>query len=508
MTNAYVKLKQILPPAPVLVGLVTAHHEDDTSTVVLPTQEGRIEYAAGVAVGSTIRARGTTVPVGDKAFVRNGVIETRAPDGDPVEIEVGRVVPAPVPLVFSGPINDLAGTVGAAFSLDVSGYWTGGVAPATFSLVAGTLPAGLTLSSAGVISGTPNAGTVASGLVVRATDRAGYRADSNAFAVAVAVAVAADLAGVYSILAPSGKWVAVGANGSSQVATSTDGVSWTLRTAAASNQWVSVAFGNGVFVAVGQLLTGLGKVMTSPDGITWTAQSGADSTSGWAAVTFGNGLFVATRNAPAGTQRIMTSPDGITWTLRTHASEGYLWSVTYGNGLFVALSYYGSNALTSPDGVTWTARSIPSGGWRSVAYSPTLGLFAAVSEVAASNNVMTSPDGITWTRRTNPDAAEGWLSLCAGPGGMFVSVTSPAASKQKTIRSTDGTTWTVSTNIPAPSPGEWGPALGYNGTTLVALASGLGGSPGVTARSTDGVNWTTGSSPAGQNWSSVVWGAA
>lgn len=185
MSNAYVKLKQILPPAPVLVGLVTAHHdEDDTSTVVLPTNEGRIEYAAGVAVGSTIRPRGTTVPVGEKAFVRNGVIETRAPDGDPIEIEVGRVVPTPVPLVFGGPIPDQELTEGEAFSLDVSGEWSGGTGALVFSLAAGTLPAGLALSSAGVIGGTPTEFDAEDGLVVRATDQAGYWADSNAFSIA------------------------------------------------------------------------------------------------------------------------------------------------------------------------------------------------------------------------------------------------------------------------------------------------------------------------------------
>ena len=49
---------------------------------------------------------------------------------------------------------------------------TGGTGPYTFSLLSGALPPGLTLSSAGVISGTPTANGVAS-FTVRAVDTLG-----------------------------------------------------------------------------------------------------------------------------------------------------------------------------------------------------------------------------------------------------------------------------------------------------------------------------------------------
>jgi hypothetical protein len=49
---------------------------------------------------------------------------------------------------------------------------SGGALPQTFSLVAGTLPAGLTLSSSGTISGTPTA-TAAASLTVKDTDADG-----------------------------------------------------------------------------------------------------------------------------------------------------------------------------------------------------------------------------------------------------------------------------------------------------------------------------------------------
>src|SRR5690606_5527398 len=67
----------------------------------------------------------------------------------------------------------------------------------------------------------------------------------------------------------------------------------------------------------------------------------------WTSVTYGNGLFVAV--AYDGTNRVMTSPDGITWTSRSAPEANVWYSVTYGNGLFVAVSTSGTNrVMTSP----------------------------------------------------------------------------------------------------------------------------------------------------------------
>jgi hypothetical protein len=88
--------------------------------------------------------------------------------------------------------------------------------------------------------------------------------------------------------------------------------------------------------------------MTSPDGITWSSRTSA-ADNGWYEVTYGNGLFVAVSLDGAG-NRVMTSPDGITWTSRTSAADNFWTSVTYGNGLFVAVSYtgVGNRVMTSP----------------------------------------------------------------------------------------------------------------------------------------------------------------
>jgi hypothetical protein len=121
---------------------------------------------------------------------------------------------------------------------------------------------------------------------------------------------------------------------------------WTSRNASAENEWSSVTYGNGLFVAVA--LSGTGnRVMTSPDGITWTARTSA-ADNFWYSVTYGNGLFVAVASSGTG-NRVMTSPDGITWTARTSAADNSWRSVTYGKGLFVAVasSGTGNRVMTS-----------------------------------------------------------------------------------------------------------------------------------------------------------------
>ncbi|MCB9814243.1 hypothetical protein H6784_02380 [Candidatus Nomurabacteria bacterium] len=151
------------------------------------------------------------------------------------------------------------------------------------------------------------------------------------------------------------------------------------------------------------------------EGTVWTARSAAEANS-WFSVTYGNGLFVAVSNT--GTNRVMTSPDGITWTARAAAEANSWKSVTYGNGLFVAVSADGTNrVMTSPDGVTWTARAATEANqWTSITYGN--GLFVAVS-ADGTNRVMTSLDGITWT--SHSVSAVTWLSVTYG-NGLFVSV--------------------------------------------------------------------------------------
>ena len=82
------------------------------------------------------------------------------------------------------------------------------------------------------------------------------------------------------------------------------GVDWTIRASAANNFWSSVAYGNGLFVAVSYSGSG-NRVMTSPDGITWTSRTSA-ADNNWRSVTYATGLYVAVAATGTG-NRVMTS---------------------------------------------------------------------------------------------------------------------------------------------------------------------------------------------------------
>lgn len=90
------------------------------------------------------------------------------------------------PVAFAGSVTNQTGTEGAAFSLNLSTYFSGSETPFAYSVQAGTLPAGLSLnSSTGVISGTPTTAGVSSGIVIRATDATPDTADTNSFSITI-----------------------------------------------------------------------------------------------------------------------------------------------------------------------------------------------------------------------------------------------------------------------------------------------------------------------------------
>jgi hypothetical protein len=88
---------------------------------------------------------------------------------------------------------------------------------------------------------------------------------------------------------------------------STDGVTWSAAiplTPPAVNV-VSMAYGDGVLVTVGQLQTD--RLRISRDlGLTWQSMPAVPDGNGWQAITFGDETFVAMSNTGTGT-RVMTS---------------------------------------------------------------------------------------------------------------------------------------------------------------------------------------------------------
>ena len=239
-----------------------------------------------------------------------------------------------------------------------------------------------------------------------------------------------------------------------------DGVAppWTLSLSGPSNQ--TAVNGNATFAVTAAVSDNSSlsyqweEALLTAGGETWTQRT-MPASEYWRSVTYGNGLFVA-----VGSQSNIaaTSPDGITWTLRALPESAFWYSVTYGNGVFVAVAYNSNIAATSPDGITWTQRTLPAAAnWYSVTYGN--GLFVAVG--SQSNIAATSPDGITWTLRALPESAF-WYSVTYG-NGVFVAV---AYNSNIAATSPDGITWTQRT-LPA---SEYWRSVTYGNGVFVAVA--------------------------------------
>ena len=279
------------------------------------------------------------------------------------------------------------------------------------------------------------------------------------------------------------------------------GTKWTSRTSASDMTWVSVTYGNGLFVAVADS-GGSPVIMTSPDGINWSGFN-APTVLAWRSVTYGNGLFVAVAYTGSG-NRVMTSPDGVNWTTRTSAADNTWRSVTYGNKLFVAVadSGTGNRVMTSPDGINWTIRtSAADNNWLSVIYShssfSTTGLFVAVASSGTGNRVMTSTDGITWDIRTSA-ADNAWQSITYG-NGLFVAVAN-SGTGNRVMTSPNGVAWTIRTSA---VDNNWRSVTYGNGLFVAVANSGTGNR---VMTSPDGINWTIRASAADNNWRAVTYG--
>ena len=261
------------------------------------------------------------------------------------------------------------------------------------------------------------------------------------------------------------RFVAVGgaSSGSSVIAYSTDGVTWTTTSGAFDNAFLTGVTWNGTrFVAVGgrssgssaSSLTTSGMVLHSTDGVTWTAASGALDGAFLNGVTWNGTRFVAVGGtwswspsestfdaAPV----VVHSTDGFTWTAASGAGAlddaSYLRGVTWGGGRFVAVGQSDASSratiVHSTDGVTWTAasgadaldhasdlRGVTWGGGRFVAVGTGSGIIDTNTgeESPPGAMILHSTDGATWTAVSSARALAGSLRGVTWGGGRFVAV--------------------------------------------------------------------------------------
>lgn len=178
----------------------------------------------------------------------------------------------------------------------------------------------------------------------------------------------------------------------SNVATSPDGITWTLRTLPASMTVYAIAnIGNIVVVAPS---SGTAAARSSDGGVTWSSMTLPASLSTPSLGVVG-GLFVLTGFVNASTY--YTSPDGLTWTSRTWPATKQ-WTLTYDTvgGLMLAGDGSSTTYYTSQDGLTWTSRTLPAVGpdWRRGGRYYTTGV---VARYVSGVTIYETTDGINWS---------------------------------------------------------------------------------------------------------------
>src|SRR5262245_21644771 len=95
----------------------------------------------------------------------------------------------------------------------------------------------------------------------------------------------------------------------------------------------------------------------------WVRRSVSGSIQNLSSVAFGNGVFVGVGDASA----VVRSTNGVDWTVMSAGSYGNLVRVRFLNGEFVAVGT-SDKLISSTDGISWTATTLPQAGFRDVAF--------------------------------------------------------------------------------------------------------------------------------------------
>jgi hypothetical protein len=266
-----------------------------------------------------------------------------------------------------------------------------------------------------------------------------------------------------------------------------------------------ITYGNGYFVAVGDLNRGsgpLGIIAYSNDGRTWDdiitdSPFGKEGIS-ISSVAYGNGRFIAVGTGG----RIAYSTDIKTWIpVESIVSENFA-DIVYGNGLFIAS--FGSGLVYSRDGETWASvEGFDASRISCIAYDN--GRFIAGTY---DGKISFSDNGQTWTTiRDNTFDSHEIVTVAYGNGRYLAfarQYNDWDPSSYKMGYSNDGKTWT--TFYPSFNDDEWNwikeiiyyegyfVAVGYNKT----------------AYSKDGISWNNlgeiSSNYYRENYNSVTYG--
>ena len=205
------------------------------------------------------------------------------------------------------------------------------------------------------------------------------------------------------------------------IRTSPDGVIWTDRSSGLSGALLGVFWDGTRFFTYGSA-----GIASSTDGISWTVVNIGQPNVFCMAYSSSLGLHVwGGQNGSIRT----SSDNGINWTSRTSNTSQSRFAIVWTGSQFVSAGL--TTAIISTDGIAWTAYSLPAQAI-GLAWSSTLGLY-----VIGCNNgaIYSSPDAINWTLRTTGTTNS--FQHVSWTGTEFIAT----ASVGTLLTSTDGITW-------------------------------------------------------------------
>lgn len=274
---------------------------------------------------------------------------------------------------------------------------------------------------------------------------------------------------------------------------------WTQRVSGTTQILNAVAYGNGLWVAVGHS----GTILTSPDGVTWT-QRVSGTTAVLHDVIFAQGKFVVGADAAG----FLISTNGITWSAVpwTGNAVGHPFKIAYANNVWAVSSANQANAIwTSGDLETWTVRVLPTGG---NVFTPLdlvfgNGVLIVAGIINGVGKIYTSSNLSDWTLTSDAAPNSGTTHYSVGFGdGQFVAGWEPLSnSNPPRVRvSPDGYTWTTRVLGGSNRGNIFG--VGYGDGNWVAVGSRtFGNTFPMLYTSIDAINWTEQSLQIGdQKW--------
>lgn len=238
----------------------------------------------------------------------------------------------------------------------------------------------------------------------------------------------------------------------------------------------------------------------SSNGQTWGAELQLPSIQPWSNIAHGNSTFVAiSTTSTVGSVAYTTS--GTDWVAGSLPSSARLIDITFGNGVFVIVTFNNTKVFYSTNGEDWNSSDIVSATtnkWRAVKFG--YEKFLAISGIDRS--IATSSDGITWTVEDNilPAAGYDWHELAFG-AGRFI-----ALSKTGTISYTIESSLNNWQTVSLPSPGgvtDWDKIVYGNGLFWILATT---TDTNYVLTSPNGLVWTERDLGSSRIWGSAYFG--